>query len=175
MIAGEFNKLHTLLREEEKLLLQSLEEEERATLQRLQENVTKLSQQSSSLQQLITEIEEKCQQPVVELLKDVKSTLSRSENVKLQEPEAVSTDLKNVYKITLDMREALKTFAGEWSLLGHSAVLCLGIWTEPGTPGLACMQLTCMELCYSWRLGSLPATYSHLLVLAQVSDQAPSL
>ncbi|TFJ95915.1 aquaporin PIP2-1-like [Platysternon megacephalum] len=77
MIAGEFNKLHTLLREEEQLLLQSLEEEERATLQRLQENVTKLSRQSSSLQQLITEIEEKCQQPVVKLLKDVKSTLSR--------------------------------------------------------------------------------------------------
>ncbi|XP_044839035.1 E3 ubiquitin-protein ligase TRIM39-like [Mauremys mutica] len=110
MIAGEFNKLHTLLREEEQLLLQSLEEEERETLQRLQENVTKLSQQSSSLQQLITEIEEKCQQPIVELLKDVKSTLSRSENVKLQEPEAVSTDLENVYKISLDMWEALQRF-----------------------------------------------------------------
>ncbi|CAM5158286.1 unnamed protein product, partial [Eretmochelys imbricata] len=110
MIAGEFNKLHTLLREEEQLLLQSLEDEERETLKRLQKNVTKLSQQSSSLQQLITEIEEKCQQPVVELLKDVKSTLSRSENVKLQEPEAVSTDLKNKYKISLDMREALKRF-----------------------------------------------------------------
>ncbi|XP_065421109.1 E3 ubiquitin-protein ligase TRIM39-like [Chrysemys picta bellii] len=110
MIAGEFNKLHTLLREEEQLLLQSLEEEERETLQRLQEKITKLSQQSSSLQQLITEIEEKCQQPVVELLKDVKSTLSRSENVKLQEQEAVSTDLKNVYKISLDMNEVLKRF-----------------------------------------------------------------
>ncbi|XP_039373557.1 E3 ubiquitin-protein ligase TRIM39-like [Mauremys reevesii] len=110
MIAGEFNKLHTLLREEEQLLLQSLEEEEKETLQKLQENVTKLSQQSSSLQQLITELEEKCQQPVVELLKDVKSTLSRNENVKLQEPEAVSTHLKNVYKISLDMGEALKRF-----------------------------------------------------------------
>ncbi|XP_044839262.1 E3 ubiquitin-protein ligase TRIM39-like [Mauremys mutica] len=116
MIAGEFNKLHTLLREEEQLLLQSLEEEERETLQRLQENVTKLSQQSSSLQQLITEIEEKCQQPVVELLKDVKSTLSRSENVNLQEPEAVSTDLKNVYKISLDMREALQRFGVDVTL-----------------------------------------------------------
>ncbi|XP_039373552.1 E3 ubiquitin-protein ligase TRIM39-like [Mauremys reevesii] len=116
MIAGEFNKLHTLLREEEQLLLQSLEEEEKETLQRLRENVTKLSQQSSSLQQLITEIEEKCQQPVVELLKDVKSTLSRSENVKLQEPEAVSTDLKNVYKISLDMREALQRFVVDVTL-----------------------------------------------------------
>ncbi|XP_044839801.1 E3 ubiquitin-protein ligase TRIM39-like [Mauremys mutica] len=116
MIAGEFNKLHTLLKEEEQLLLQSLEEEERETLQRLRENVTKLSQQSSSLQQLITEMEEKCQQPVVELLKDVKSTLRRSENMKLQEPEAVSTDLKNVYKISLDMREALKRFGVDVTL-----------------------------------------------------------
>ncbi|XP_044839258.1 E3 ubiquitin-protein ligase TRIM39-like isoform X2 [Mauremys mutica] len=115
MIAGEFNKLHTLLREEQ-LLLQSLEEEEKETLQRLRENVTKLSQQSSSLQQLITELEEKCQQPVVELLKDVKSTLSRSENVKLQEPETVSTDLKNVYKISLDMREALQRFGVDVTL-----------------------------------------------------------
>ncbi|CAM5097985.1 unnamed protein product [Natator depressus] len=116
MIAGEFNKLHTLLREEEQLLLHSLEQEERKTLQRLQENVTKLSRQSSSLQQLITEIERKCQQPVTELLKDVKSTLSRSENVKLQEPEAVSTDLKNVYKISLDMREALERFGVDVTL-----------------------------------------------------------
>ncbi|XP_044838045.1 E3 ubiquitin-protein ligase TRIM39-like [Mauremys mutica] len=116
MIAGEFSKLHTLLREEEQLLLQSLEEEERETLLRLRENVTKLSQQSSSLQQLITEIEEKCQQPVVELLKDVKSTLNRSENVKLQEPEAISIDLKNVYKISLDMREALQRFGVDVTL-----------------------------------------------------------
>ncbi|XP_044839867.1 E3 ubiquitin-protein ligase TRIM39-like [Mauremys mutica] len=121
MIAGEFNKLHTLLREEEQLLLQSLEEEERETLQRLRENVIKLSQQSSSLQQLFTEIEEKCQQSVVELLKDVKSTLSRSENVKLQEPEAVSTDLKNVYKISLDMREALQRFGVDVTLDSDTA------------------------------------------------------
>ncbi|XP_039357995.1 E3 ubiquitin-protein ligase TRIM39-like [Mauremys reevesii] len=116
MITGEFNKLHTLLREEEQLLLQTLEEEKRETLQRLRENITKLSQQSSFLQQLITEIEEKCQLPVVELLKDVKSTLNRSENVKLQEPEAVSTDLKNVYKISLDMREALQRFGVDMTL-----------------------------------------------------------
>nr|XP_025034150.1 E3 ubiquitin-protein ligase TRIM17-like isoform X2 [Pelodiscus sinensis] len=119
VIAGEFNKLHTLLKEEEQLLLQRLAEEERETLQRLQENVTKLSQQSASLQQLITEIKGKCQQPAVELLKDVKATLSRSEISKLQEPEAVCTDLKHMYKICLDMREALNRFAGEWEPLGH--------------------------------------------------------
>ncbi|XP_044839059.1 E3 ubiquitin-protein ligase TRIM39-like [Mauremys mutica] len=124
MIAGEFNKLHTLLREEEQLILQSLEEEERETLQRLQENVTKLSQQSFSLQQQITEIEEKFQQPVNELLKDVKTTLSRRKNVKLQAPEAVSTDLKNVYTIPercLDMREMLKRFSVDVTLDPYTA------------------------------------------------------
>nr|XP_025035504.1 E3 ubiquitin-protein ligase TRIM41-like isoform X2 [Pelodiscus sinensis] len=132
MIAGEFNKLHTLLREEEQLLLQRLAEEERETLQRLQEKVTKLSQQSASLQQLIAEIEGKCQQPVLELLKDVKSTLSsvlfslpsyswggpcndpRSENMKLPRPEPICTDLRNGYRMCLDLREALNRFAVCW-------------------------------------------------------------
>ncbi|XP_067390171.1 E3 ubiquitin-protein ligase TRIM39-like [Emydura macquarii macquarii] len=109
-IAGEFNKLHKLLREEEQLLLQRLEEEERETLQRLQENVTKLSQQSSSLRQLITEIEEKCQQTAAELLKDVKSTLTRSQSMKLQEPEAIPTELKDLYKIPECYLDMLKRF-----------------------------------------------------------------
>uniref|UniRef100_A0A8C8VLF1 RING-type E3 ubiquitin transferase n=1 Tax=Pelusios castaneus TaxID=367368 RepID=A0A8C8VLF1_9SAUR len=69
VITGEFNRLHTWLKEEEQGLLQRLVEEERETLQRLQEHVSKLSQQSSSLQQLITEIEKKCQQRDAELLK----------------------------------------------------------------------------------------------------------
>ncbi|XP_006110875.2 E3 ubiquitin-protein ligase TRIM11-like isoform X1 [Pelodiscus sinensis] len=115
-IAAEFNKLHTLLRAEEQLLLQRLAEDERATLQRLQENVTKLSQQSASLQRLIAEIEEKCQQPAAQLLKDVTSMLSRSENMKLQAPEVVCTDLRNGYKMCLDLREALNRFAMDVTL-----------------------------------------------------------
>uniref|UniRef100_A0A674JQ11 Tripartite motif containing 39 n=1 Tax=Terrapene triunguis TaxID=2587831 RepID=A0A674JQ11_9SAUR len=67
-ISSEFEKLQLLLNEEKKLFLQGLAEEERETLKKLNENVTKLSQQSFSLQQLITEMEEKCQQLVAELL-----------------------------------------------------------------------------------------------------------
>uniref|UniRef100_A0A8C8SGA9 RING-type E3 ubiquitin transferase n=1 Tax=Pelusios castaneus TaxID=367368 RepID=A0A8C8SGA9_9SAUR len=123
VITGEFNRLHTWLKEEEQGLLQRLAEEERETLQRLQENVSKLSQQSSSLQELIAELEKKCQQRAAELLK-VRDRGSQS--VKLQEPGAVSTELKNIYKICLAMKEMLQRFWGEWKLLSHSAVLCLG-------------------------------------------------
>nr|XP_032632686.1 E3 ubiquitin-protein ligase TRIM39-like [Chelonoidis abingdonii] len=110
LITREFKKLHQFLSEEEQLLLQRLSEEERETLQKLQDYITKLSEQSAMLQQLITEVEEKSLQPAAELLKDVKSTLIRTENVTLQEPEAVSPVLKNVYKICLDMREMLERF-----------------------------------------------------------------
>uniref|UniRef100_A0A8C8S844 RING-type E3 ubiquitin transferase n=1 Tax=Pelusios castaneus TaxID=367368 RepID=A0A8C8S844_9SAUR len=106
VITGEFNRLHTWLKEEEQGLLQRLVEEERETLQRLQEHVSKLSQQSSSLQQLITEIEKKCQQRDAELGR----FLPRSQSVKVQEPGAISTELKNVYKICLDMKEMLQRF-----------------------------------------------------------------
>ncbi|XP_074873329.1 E3 ubiquitin-protein ligase TRIM39-like isoform X1 [Carettochelys insculpta] len=115
-IAGEFSKLHRLLREEEQLLLQRLAREEREALQRLQANVAKLSQQSASLQRLITELEEKCRQPAAELLQDVRSALRRSESTKLQEPEAVWTDLKNTYRVCLDVTEALRRFAVDVTL-----------------------------------------------------------
>ncbi|XP_023967874.1 E3 ubiquitin-protein ligase TRIM39-like [Chrysemys picta bellii] len=109
-ITREFKKLHQFLSEEEQLLLRRLAAEEREILQRLQDNITKLSEQSSALINLITEMEEKCQQPAVELLKDMKSTLIRSENVTLQQPGVVSPALKNVYKVCLDMREMLERF-----------------------------------------------------------------
>ncbi|CAM5157586.1 unnamed protein product [Eretmochelys imbricata] len=81
----------------------------RGRLKKLKENVTKLSQQSSSLQQLITEIEEKCQQPDAELLQDVKGTLARSEQVRLQGPELSAAELKNPYRVP-GMMDVLREF-----------------------------------------------------------------
>ncbi|XP_067400771.1 E3 ubiquitin-protein ligase TRIM17-like, partial [Emydura macquarii macquarii] len=75
-ILSEFEKQELLLSEEKELFLQRLEEE-MEPLKKLNENVTKLSQQCSLLQQLTAELEEKCQQPAAELLKDVKGTLAR--------------------------------------------------------------------------------------------------
>ncbi|KAM9123062.1 E3 ubiquitin-protein ligase TRIM39-like [Pangshura tecta] len=112
----EFRTLHQLLSEEEQRLLRRLAEEERETLQRLQDNITKLSEQSAALISRITELEEKCQQPAAELLQGVKSTLIRSERVKLQPPEAISPALKSGYKICLDMRGMLERFTVDVTL-----------------------------------------------------------
>ncbi|XP_053904119.1 E3 ubiquitin-protein ligase TRIM39-like isoform X1 [Malaclemys terrapin pileata] len=114
-ILSEFEKLQLLLNEEKELFLQRLAEEERETLKKLNENVTKLAQQSSSLQQLISEIQEKCLQPAMELLKDVKDTLIRSEQVRLQKPELSAAELKDAYGVP-GMMEMLREFTVDVTL-----------------------------------------------------------
>ncbi|XP_074873287.1 E3 ubiquitin-protein ligase TRIM39-like [Carettochelys insculpta] len=110
-ILREFKTLHELLSEEEQLLLGNLAAEEEAAVQRLQANITQLQEQSATLLNLIAEMEEASRQPAAEMLKAARSTLIRSERVKLQPPETVSPSLKNVYKICLDMRKMLKRFS----------------------------------------------------------------
>ncbi|NXL10725.1 TRI39 ligase, partial [Mesembrinibis cayennensis] len=68
-IAREFEELHQLLEEEERLLLRRLEEEEREILQRLQANLARLGEQRRVLAALVAELEEKCLQPGAEMLK----------------------------------------------------------------------------------------------------------
>ncbi|XP_067402596.1 E3 ubiquitin-protein ligase TRIM58-like isoform X2 [Emydura macquarii macquarii] len=114
-ILSEFEKLERYLSEKKKLFLQRLGEEEMETLKKLNENVTKLPQQSSLLQQLMAEIEEKCQQPAAELLKDVKGTLARSEQVRLQKPELIAAELKDAYRVP-GLIEMLRQFTVDVTL-----------------------------------------------------------
>ncbi|XP_059581208.1 E3 ubiquitin-protein ligase TRIM39-like [Alligator mississippiensis] len=114
-IKSECEKLHRFVSEEEQQLLRRLEEEERETLQSLEANVAQLFQQSSSLRKLISEIEKKSQQTPAELLKDVKRTLDRSKDVKLQEAKAVSTELKTQCSIP-GMVEMLRKFTVDVTL-----------------------------------------------------------
>ncbi|XP_029440501.1 E3 ubiquitin-protein ligase TRIM39-like isoform X2 [Rhinatrema bivittatum] len=99
-ILSEFEELQHLLKTEQQTLLSRLKVEEKEIQKRIRDNINALDGESSSLQKLIAEIEEKCQQPPTELLKDVRSTLSRYKLVKFQKPEAVFTDLvKELYTI----------------------------------------------------------------------------
>lgn len=94
-IAREFQELHQLLEEEERLLLGRLEEEEREILQRLQANLELLGEQRRALGALVAELEEKCLQPGAEMLKDIKDTLARCEAAAAgAEPTSVPSELE---------------------------------------------------------------------------------
>ncbi|XP_078497874.1 E3 ubiquitin-protein ligase TRIM39-like [Lissotriton helveticus] len=99
-IQSEFEKLRQLLKENEQILHRRLEEMEKKITLIENANITKLSNQITSLKALITEIEKKCEAPSWELLKDVRSTLSRCNNVKIQSPEMVVKSYKVM--VTLD-------------------------------------------------------------------------
>ncbi|XP_030055742.1 E3 ubiquitin-protein ligase TRIM39-like isoform X1 [Microcaecilia unicolor] len=117
IVESEFEELQQCLNKEKKIVLSRLEEEEKKILQRMMENETQLEEQSSSLMLLITEIEEKSQQPANELLKDVKDALSRCEKMKFPEPEAVSTDLKVGFQLSYpqQLKKWITKFGGfDW-------------------------------------------------------------
>ncbi|XP_044527963.1 E3 ubiquitin-protein ligase TRIM11-like [Gracilinanus agilis] len=114
-VTAEFDKLRRFLAEEEQKLLQKLEEEESETLPRLRENKAILIQQSHSLEELIAELEERCQRPALGLLQDVRDVLHRSQDVKLQLPEVVSMELRTVCRVP-GLVEMLRRFRGDVTL-----------------------------------------------------------
>ncbi|XP_030055656.1 E3 ubiquitin-protein ligase TRIM39-like isoform X5 [Microcaecilia unicolor] len=118
-VESEFEELQQFLNKEKQILLSKLEEEEKKILQRIRENETQLEQQSFALKQLITEIEEKSQQPANELLKDVKDALSRCQKMKFPKPEAVSTDLKMDFQLTYPQQ--LKKWITKFEVKSHPA------------------------------------------------------
>ncbi|XP_062825644.1 E3 ubiquitin-protein ligase TRIM39 isoform X2 [Anolis carolinensis] len=117
LIISEFEELHLFLAAEQEILMRRLEEEEKEILQKLKENVAKLSEQRAILNSLITEIEEKCLQSGIEMLKDVKSTLERFEELQAQEPRLVSIELEknfcNFPRQYFVLRKILKKLTGD--------------------------------------------------------------
>ncbi|CAM4558988.1 unnamed protein product [Lepidochelys kempii] len=113
-IMSEFEQLRQFLDEQERLLLAQLEELDKEIVKIQDENVTKRSEKISRLGDLISEIEEKCQQPTSEFLQDIKSTWSRCEKVKFEKPMAVPQDVSERVGVSSQrnvcLQEALKKF-----------------------------------------------------------------
>ncbi|KAG6921706.1 tripartite motif containing 10 [Chelydra serpentina] len=78
-----FQQLHQFLEEQERLLLAQLEMLGKEIMKIQNENTTKASEEIS----LLSELEGKCQKPASEFLQDIRSTLSRCEKGKFQQPE----------------------------------------------------------------------------------------
>ncbi|XP_078496455.1 E3 ubiquitin-protein ligase TRIM39-like [Lissotriton helveticus] len=89
-IESEFEKLRQLLKGNEQTLHRRLKEMEKKMTMIENANITKLSNQITSLKALITEIEKKFEAPAWELLKDVGSTLSRCKETSFRGPVSES-------------------------------------------------------------------------------------
>ncbi|XP_077689638.1 E3 ubiquitin-protein ligase TRIM39 isoform X1 [Eretmochelys imbricata] len=120
LIVSEFEELHQFLEEEQQVLLRRLEEEEKEILQKLKDNVAQLSDHRLSLNQLITEIEEKCLQSGIEMLKDIKSTLERCETVQTMELASVPIKLEKNFcsfpRQYFVLRKIIKRLIGDVTL-----------------------------------------------------------
>ncbi|XP_078497924.1 E3 ubiquitin-protein ligase TRIM11-like [Lissotriton helveticus] len=100
IIESEIEKLRQFLKKNEQTLHGRLEEMEKKMTMIENANITKLSNQITSLNALITDIERKCEAPAWELLKDVRSTLNRCNHVKIRCPGLVVKSYKVM--VTLD-------------------------------------------------------------------------
>ncbi|XP_069491141.1 E3 ubiquitin-protein ligase TRIM39-like isoform X4 [Ambystoma mexicanum] len=76
-ILSTFEHLKQFLEKEKQQLLSKLEKEQEEKMKKIQETLTRLEEQQSTHRGLITELQRKCQQQDVDLLKDVKSVLRR--------------------------------------------------------------------------------------------------
>ncbi|XP_078541623.1 E3 ubiquitin-protein ligase TRIM39-like [Lissotriton helveticus] len=98
-IAAEIEELHQLLRDKEQTLYQRLEEMEKAITMEENADISRLTNQITSLDALITDLEKKCNGPALDLLKDVRSTLDRCKKVTFLGPEQIK---KHKVMVTLD-------------------------------------------------------------------------
>uniref|UniRef100_A0ACB8EFW7 Uncharacterized protein n=2 Tax=Sphaerodactylus townsendi TaxID=933632 RepID=A0ACB8EFW7_9SAUR len=129
--AAEFRTLRRLLTERENHLLSQIEEVEKEIARKRDEHLAKLSEELSSLDSLIREMEQKHQQPASELLQDVRSTLQRCEKKQnFANPEVFSVELKRRIKGFCDigpfLADVTKQFKGnnEW-LQGFQMGQCI--------------------------------------------------
>ncbi|XP_069491127.1 E3 ubiquitin-protein ligase TRIM39-like isoform X1 [Ambystoma mexicanum] len=76
-LLSTFEHLKQFLEKEKQQLLSRLEKEQEEKMKKIQEKLTRMEDQQSTHRDLITELERKCQQQDVDLLKDVKSVLGR--------------------------------------------------------------------------------------------------
>ncbi|XP_066471510.1 tripartite motif-containing protein 10-like isoform X2 [Tiliqua scincoides] len=99
-IMAEFRQIHEFLEEQERGLLAQMERAEKEIARRRIKHLDRLYSELFSLEILIQEMEEKCQQPTSEFLQDLGKTLQRSE-----EKEAFENPVAFPSELTCKIRE----------------------------------------------------------------------
>ncbi|XP_048347925.1 zinc finger protein RFP-like [Sphaerodactylus townsendi] len=82
-VESEFNKIHEFLEKIERFLIIMLKKFDKEIVQRRDGASTKLSEEISRLDTLITDVEEKCQLSASEFLQDIRNILSRCQEGQL--------------------------------------------------------------------------------------------
>ncbi|XP_077187187.1 tripartite motif-containing protein 10-like [Paroedura picta] len=90
---AEFRALRQFLEEQENHLLAQIEEVEKEVARKIEDRLAKFSEELSSLESLIQEMEEKFLHPVSELLQGVRGTLQRYEETMSENPEDFPPEL----------------------------------------------------------------------------------
>ncbi|XP_069083379.1 E3 ubiquitin-protein ligase TRIM39-like [Pleurodeles waltl] len=112
-LESEIEQLLQLLRDKDQSLHRKLEVLEKKITMVENANIAKLSNQITTLNALIADLEKKCKEPVLDLLKDVRSTLDRCKEVKFQGPEREMKKTKErgvIVVITLKPEEQMKKY-----------------------------------------------------------------
>ncbi|XP_077779694.1 zinc finger protein RFP-like [Podarcis muralis] len=132
----KFRELHQFLEEQEKRLLIHVEEMEKEIAGRRDEQLARLSRKLSSLERIIQEMEEKCQQPASELLQDVRSTLKRYEKRESSEkPLSFPPELRNRILESCDLNRLVENTMKQWedALLFRKQIQKENVTLDPDT------------------------------------------
>ncbi|XP_078501882.1 E3 ubiquitin-protein ligase TRIM39-like [Lissotriton helveticus] len=86
-ILAAFEELEQFLEQEKQHILKHLETEKKEKLRMIRGRMTGMLKQQSIFRKLITEMEEKCKQQDIELLKDVQSVMDRCDTVNIRKPD----------------------------------------------------------------------------------------
>ncbi|CAM5105032.1 unnamed protein product [Natator depressus] len=113
-IVSVFTQLHQFLEDQERLPLAQLEKLDKEIRKSQDENTTRESKEIPRLSELIGEMEETCRQPASKFLQDLRSTLSRCEKGKFQQPAEKSLELEKrlgeLSQNNIALTETLKKF-----------------------------------------------------------------
>ncbi|XP_060126764.1 zinc finger protein RFP-like isoform X1 [Zootoca vivipara] len=132
----KFKELRQFLEEEEKQRLNCVEEVEKEIAGRRDEQLARLSRKLSSLEKIIQEMEEKGQQPVSELLQDMRRTFQRYEKRESPEkPLPFPPELRNRILESCDLNHLVEDAMKQWkdALLFRKQIQKANVTLDPDT------------------------------------------
>ncbi|XP_061475301.1 zinc finger protein RFP-like isoform X2 [Rhineura floridana] len=120
-VTGAFERMHDFLDKLERFWLAELADLENEMKKRQEEYVSRLSEEISCLSSLITEMETKCQQPALEFLQDIRTTLSRYQEVQMRQ---------TMLGVSPGLEERLESYTQKNSVLKNAMEKCEGSLTQ---------------------------------------------